>query len=64
MKVIVDPDLCEANGLCMAAAPDVFDLVDDDVVDILIADVTGELEPAVMDAVTACPKQALRMIAD
>jgi ferredoxin len=64
MKVIVDPDLCEANGLCVAAAPDVFDLVDDDVVDILIPDVTGALESAVMDAVTACPKQALRMITD
>ena len=37
MKVTVDPDLCEANALCVAAAPEVFDLVDDDVVDILLS---------------------------
>jgi ferredoxin len=64
MKVTVDPDLCEANGLCVAAAPEVFDLIDDDVVDILIPDPARELEPAVIDAVTACPKQALRIITD
>jgi ferredoxin len=64
MKVTVDPDLCEANGLCVAAAPEVFDLINDNVVDILIFDPTGELEPAVIDAVTACPKQALRIITD
>jgi ferredoxin len=64
MKVTVDPDLCEANGLCVAAAPEVFDLIDDNVVDILISDPVSELEPAVVDAVTACPKQALRIITD
>jgi ferredoxin len=64
MKVKVDPDLCEANGLCVAAAPDVFDLVDDNVVDILIPEPARELESAVIDAVTACPKQALRIVTD
>jgi ferredoxin len=64
MKVTVDPDLCEANGLCVAAAPEVFDLIDDNVVDILIPDPAADLEPAVIDAVTACPKQALRIIMD
>jgi ferredoxin len=62
MKVTVDPDLCEANGLCVAAAPEVFDLIDDDVVDILVPEPPPEWEPAVIDAVTACPKQALRII--
>jgi ferredoxin len=62
MKVIVDPDLCEANGLCVAAAPEAFDLIDDNVVDILVPEPPPDLEPAVADAVTACPKQALRII--
>lgn len=64
MKVTVDPDLCEANALCVAAAPEVFDLVDDDVVDILFPEPPPEMESAVIDAVVACPKQALRIVAD
>ena len=59
----VDPDLCEANALCVAEAPEVFDLNDDEVVDILIPDPPPEMASAVSDAVTACPKQALRIIA-
>jgi ferredoxin len=62
MKVTVDPDLCEANGLCVASAPDVFELVDDEVVDILIPQPPTELASAVHDAVSACPKQALRIL--
>ena len=64
MRVIVDPDLCEANALCVAEAPDVFDLSDDEVVDIVPPEPPPGMETAVADAVTACPKQALRMITD
>ena len=64
MKVTVDPDLCEANALCVAAAPEVFDLIDDDVVDILVPEPPPDMESAVADAVMACPKQALRLLAD
>jgi ferredoxin len=64
MMVTVDPDLCEANALCVAAAPEVFDLVDDDVVDILLPEPPPELESAVAEAVIACPKQALRRLGD
>jgi ferredoxin len=64
MKVTVDPDLCEANALCVAAAPEVFDLMDDDVVDILLPEPPPEMESAVAEAVIACLKQALRILAD
>ncbi|SPM40984.1 Ferredoxin [Mycobacterium numidiamassiliense] len=64
MKVTVDPDLCEANGLCVAAAPDVFELIDDDVVDILLPEPPPEMESAVAEAVIACTKQALRLLAE
>jgi ferredoxin len=64
MKVTVEPDLCEANGLCVLAAPGVFDLIDDDVVDILVPELPPHMESAVADAVMACPKQALRLLAD
>lgn len=64
MKVTVEADLCEANGLCVAAAPEAFDLNEDDVVDILVPEPSQGMESAVADAVIACPKQALRMFAD
>jgi ferredoxin len=64
MKVTVEPDLCEANGLCVLAAPGVFDLIGDDVVDILVPEPPPDLQSAVADAVMACPKQALRLLAD
>ena len=64
MKVTVEPDLCEANGLCVLAAPRVFDLIDDDVVDILVPEPPPDMESAVANAVMACPKQALRLLAD
>ena len=64
MMVTVDPDLCEANALCVAAAPEVFDLIDDEVVDILLPEPPPEMESAVAEAVIACPKQALRIVAD
>jgi ferredoxin len=64
MKVTVDPDRCEANALCVAAAPEVFDLFDDGVVDILLPETPPEMESAVIEAVIACPKQALKILAD
>jgi ferredoxin len=42
----------------------VFDLIGDDVVDILVPEPPPHMEPAVADAVVACPKQALRLLAD
>jgi ferredoxin len=35
VRIVVDWDLCESNGLCMAAAPEVFELQDDDTLMIL-----------------------------
>jgi ferredoxin len=64
MKVTVDPDLCEVNALCVAEAPQVFDLSGDEVVDILLPEPPPEMESAVTDAVLACPKQALRIVED
>jgi ferredoxin len=64
VKVTVDPLLCEANALCIAAAPDVFDLVEGDdgeTVQILAPSPPPELVDAVYEAVDACPKQALRI---
>ena len=61
MRVIVDFDQCESNALCMAAAPEVFELQDDDTLMILQETPDESLRPKVVDAVRACPKQAITL---
>jgi ferredoxin len=61
VRVVVDWDLCESNGLCMAAAPEVFELQDDDTLMILQETPDGALRSKVVDAVRACPKQAITL---
>ncbi len=59
MKVKADFDLCEANALCVGFAPDVFEVDDDDFLQILTDEVTPENESRVRQAVASCPKAAL-----
>ncbi len=61
MRVAVDRDLCEANGVCTGLAPEIFDLDDEDYLHILAAEVPAARAGAVRGAVTSCPKQALRV---
>ncbi|MFI6095932.1 ferredoxin [Lentzea sp. NPDC051213] len=61
MKVDVDPSLCEAHGVCMSILPEVFDLDDDEVLQIREGDVPGDEEALAERAVASCPKGALRL---
>ena len=61
MRVVVDRDLCEANGICAGLAPEVFDLDDEDYLHIMAPEVPAGQADAVRHAVTSCPKQALRL---
>ncbi|WP_330251920.1 ferredoxin [Nocardia sp. NBC_00565] len=61
MKVSVDLDQCEANGICVGFAPDVFELDDDDVLHIVDGEVSEDRLDDVRDAVAQCPKAALRL---
>ena len=61
MRVVVDWDLCESNGLCVAAAPEVFQLQDDDTLLILAETPDSSLSGKVTDAIRACPKQAISL---
>jgi ferredoxin len=61
MRVQVDPEACEANGVCAGLVPEVFDLDDDDNLHIPAGDVPAELLPRVRLAVRSCPKAALRL---
>jgi ferredoxin len=64
MKVVVDYDLCESNGLCMDAAPEVFELRDDDNLYLLTEHPGEELRSKVQEAVARCPKQAISIEED
>jgi ferredoxin len=59
VKVIVDRELCEGNARCVRAAPTVFAVGDDDLVQVLIESPGPELREAVERAVELCPRQAL-----
>ncbi len=58
---MVDPGVCEANGVCAGLAPDVFGLDDDDRLHILVSAVPADRAEAVRRAVMSCPKTALRI---
>ena len=63
MRVEVDWDACESNALCMAAAPEVFEVRDDDFLYLLIeGEIPEELRAKVEEAVRVCPKQALKLV--
>lgn len=61
MKIIVDYDLCEANAVCMAEAPEVFQVDDEDNLQILDEHPAEALRAKVEAAVRLCPKQALKL---
>ncbi|OLT48574.1 ferredoxin [Saccharomonospora sp. CUA-673] len=60
MRIVVDWDLCEANGICEAVAPDVFELDEDE--NLLIkAEPDAENLAGIRQAVASCPKTALSL---
>lgn len=61
MRVTVDENSCEASGFCESIAPDVFELGDEDVVQIADGPVPEHLQIDVRAAVEQCPKAALRI---
>ena len=63
-KVSVDWDLCESNGICEAMAPDVFELDDEDLLQIEDPTVTAENRERVGRAVAGCPRAAISIVED
>jgi len=64
MRVIVDRELCEGNGMCVRESPEVFALGDDDQARILIERPGDALRAKVEAAVRRCPRQAIRIAAE
>ena len=59
MKVIVDLGQCDLHGLCVEAAPEVFEIDDKGVLQVLIEAPPPELRAKVEKAVRECPTGAI-----
>ena len=59
MRVVVNFDLCESNALCMDAAPEVFEVRDDDFLYVLDETPPESLRDKVKAAARVCPTQAI-----
>lgn len=61
MRVLVDYDSCDSNGLCAAAAPDLFEVRDDDFMYVRQEHPPQELWADAESAARACPKLAITL---
>jgi ferredoxin len=61
MKIKVDFDLCESNALCEGLAPDVFEIDDDDYLQLRTDETTDENLERVKQAVASCPRAAISL---
>ncbi len=64
MRVRVDRELCESNGVCVQLVPEVFELDDDDRLRVAQERPPEALRARVEHAVRRCPKQALAILED
>ena len=62
MRVVIDVDRCDGNGLCEAVAPGVFAVAEDDLVRVTAARLPRAAEPAAEEAARACPKLAITLV--
>ena len=60
-RVVVDFDKCQSNALCMAAAPEVFEVRDDGYLYVLIEEPGADLRSKVDEAIRLCPTQAISL---
>ena len=59
VKVIVDMSQCDLHGLCVEAAPEVFEIDDNGVLQVLIEAPPEDLRAKVEKAVRECPTGAI-----
>jgi ferredoxin len=64
MRVVVDPALCEGNGVCAQVAPEIFALGDDDKARVLVEHPSGARRAEAETAVRRCPRRAIRVVGD
>ncbi len=58
MKAVVVEDLCIGCGMCESICPEVFQMNDDGIAEV-IGEVTADLEESAVEAKDACPTEAI-----
>jgi ferredoxin len=61
VRIVVDPELCEANAVCVALAPELFELPDGGTARVRIPLPPEELRGLAEDAAAGCPRAAIRI---
>lgn len=61
MKVTIDEDLCTGCGLCETICPDVFELNDDGIAEV-IGEVDEDLKDDVQEAIDSCPVECISWV--
>jgi ferredoxin len=62
MRAVVNEEMCEGHGKCQLAAPEVFELGEDDVSRVKVDPVPAELREKVERAARLCPRQAIAVV--
>ncbi len=61
MKVKVDKELCSGDGICVDLCPQVFEMNDDDIAEVIVDVVPEDLEDDVRDAAESCPEACIEI---
>ena len=59
MKLRVDPEVCQGHGVCVATAPTLFSMSDDDKSQVSKQPASPEEEALAAMAIHACPERAI-----
>ncbi|HXW84143.1 MAG TPA: ferredoxin [Candidatus Binataceae bacterium] len=62
MKIVIDQQLCEGNMRCQEAAPEVFQVRDDDKSHLLVQRPAERSLEKVKLAARLCPRQAITLV--
>lgn len=61
MKVAVDANLCTGCTLCCDIAADIFEMGDDGLAKVKVADVSEDLSASAQEAADSCPVSAITL---
>ena len=61
-RIELDRNRCEGHGMCVSAAPGLFELTDDGDLQVLDAEVSADAVSAARTAADACPVRALQIL--
>ena len=64
MRIVVNRELCESNGVCVTVAPDLFVIDERDKLHVLVEQPSPDQLENAKTAVRRCPRNALSLVED